>query len=127
MADGAVEYVPDIDIREAGNRALSIVLNGTDLSVYVDGRLAVENLEVANTSEGQLGLGCCWGGYGWSQRNLADDVYDGVFEKLKISTLPDEDGDSDVVYDDLLHGLPKFASVVSKKWKALINWFIKYL
>ena len=127
IADGAEEYVQDIDIREAGNRVLSIVLNGENLSVYIDGRLAVENLEVANISEGQLGLGSRWGGYGWSQRNLADDVYDGVFEKLKISALPDEDGASDILYDDLLHGFPKFTSVVAGIWKALIDWFIKYL
>ena len=127
VADGAQEYVPDIDIRETGNRALSIILNGTDMSVFVDGRLAVDNLEVTNISEGQLGLGCCWAGFGWSQRNLADDVYDGVFEKIKISTLPDGNGANDVIYDDLLHGFPKFTSVVSKKWNALINWFIKYL
>lgn len=127
VADGAEEYIPDIDIREAGNRTLSIVLNGADLSVYVDGRLAVENLEIANISEGRLGLGCRWGGYGWNHRNLADDVYDGVFEKLKISSLPDEDSVSNVIYDDLLHGFHKFMSVVSKKWKALIDWFIKYL
>lgn len=126
-AEGAEEYVAEIDIREAGNRVLSIILNGTDLSVYVDGRLAVENLEIANTSEGQLGLGCNWGGYGWSQRNLADDVYDGVFEKLKISTLPDEDGVSDILYNDQLQGFSKVVSVVSEKWKALIDWFIKYL
>ena len=126
-ADGAEEYVPEIDIREAGNRALSIILNGTNLSVYIDGRLAVENLEVENISEGQLGLGCIWGGYGWSQRNLADDVYDGVFEKVKISTLPDEEGVSGIVYDNLLHGFSKVSFLVSEKWGALIDWFIKYL
>ena len=127
IVDGAEEYVPDIDVRETGNRALSIVLNGENLSVYVDGKLAVENLEVANVSEGQMGLGCRWGGYGWNQRNLADDVYDGVFEKLKISYLHDEGSVNNVIYDDLLHGFRKFRSMVSEKWKSLINWFIKYL
>ena len=127
VADGAEEYVPNIDIREAGKRTLSIVLNENNLFVYVDGRLAVESLKVTNISEGQLGLGCRWGGYGWNQRNLADDVYDGVFEKIKISSLPDEDGENNVIYDNLLHGFNKFTSVVSRRWEALINWFIKYL
>lgn len=127
VEEGAEEYIPDIDIREAGDRALSIILDGENLTVMVDGRPAVENLKISNTSEGQIGLGCRWGGYGWSQRNLADDVYDGVFEKLNITTLPDQDGNNETVYDILLHGLEKVGYEISNVWNAIIDWFIEYL
>ncbi len=127
VAEGAEEYVPDIDIREAGKRKLSVTLQGAHLKICVDGRTAAEDIEVSNVSGGRIGLGSRWGGFGWSRRNLADDVYDGVFEKLSVRTLPDADGDSEVVYDNLLHGAKKLWLEVSRGWMALINWFIKYL
>lgn len=127
VEDGAEEYIPDIDIREAGDRKLSIVLAENKLKVTVDGRTAVNNLKLRNTAEGQIGLGCQWGGHGWSQRNLADDVYDGVFEKLTVKTLPAAEDTSETLYDNLLHGMDKMLFEVSRKWRALINWFIKNL
>lgn len=126
VEEGAEAYVPDIDIHDAGHRKLSIVLNGPTVSVTVDGKPAAE-VTVSNTRAGRLGFGTRWGGFGWSQRNLADDVYDGVIEKLSIRTLPDAKGKSELIYDDLLHGLAKAGRVAATIWKNVINWFIKYL
>lgn len=127
VEEGAQEYVPDIDIRDAGDRALTITLNGAGMRIDVDGKTAAEDIRVENVSEGQLGFVCRWGGFGWSQRNLADDVYDGVFEKLCVRTLPDGEGHTQVIYDDLLHGVDKAVDVASGVWQAVVNWFIKNL
>ena len=127
VEEGAQEYVADIDIRDAGDRALTITLNGASMRIDVDGKTAAEDIRVENVSEGQLGFACRWGGFGWSQRNLADDVYDGVFEKLLVQTLPDGEGHTQVLYDDLLHGLDKVVDAVSGVWRSVVNWFIKNL
>ncbi len=126
VEDGAEAYVPDIDINASGSRTLSIVLDGPSVNVMVDGKPAAQ-VTVNNTNAGRLGFGCHWGGFGWSQRNLSDDVYDGVIEKLCISTLPDAEGNSEIIYDDLLHGFEKVGHEVATVWKSVLDWFIKYL
>ena len=65
--------------------------------------------------------GCFLGGFGYSQRNVADDVYDGVFSKLLIT-----DGDK-TVYDGRLPEVEKLADALNDKWNAVVNWFIKNL
>lgn len=127
VADGAEEYIPDIDIHEIGRRVLHLRLEGPSLSIWIDGKLAVEQLPVALENEGTVGLGSRWGDSGWSQRNLADDVYDGVFEKLSITTLPDEKGNRQILWSDCLDGKKAFIKQAKQIWDGVINWFIKYL
>ena len=70
---------------------------------------------------GMVRLGASWGGFGYSQRNVADDVYDGVFSKLLIT-----DGDK-TVYDGRLPEVEKLADALNDKWNAVVNWIIKNL
>lgn len=127
VSDGAEAYVPEIEINELGNRELRIRLEGPSLSIWVDGKPAAEGLPVTVTGAGRIGLGSRWGGFGWSQRNLADDVYDGVFEKLTVTTLPDEDGNTRVLWDNCLHGWDAAAHRAGQVWDSVINWFITHL
>ncbi|WP_303870583.1 glycoside hydrolase [Acetobacterium wieringae] len=127
--DGSQLYAPTIDIRESGNRFLEISLYEDSLSIRVDNKLIVDRLTVKNTAEGAVFLESAWGGYGYSQRNLTDDVYDGVFEKIVItennSVFSEESGT--VIYDNCLHGRELFFFRIKEIWKNTLNWFIKTL
>lgn len=121
VSEGAEPYLPAIQINEAGNRKVDITLAGNKLTVDIDGRTAVDRLTVGNTGKGYVYLESAWGEYGYSQRNIADDVYDGVFHDLFISD------NQKLLYDNRLKGMDKVEYVVKNKWNSLINWFIKTL
>ncbi len=124
VAEGAEEYIADIGIKELGKRHLKFRLQGDKITVWIDDKIAVEDLDVIESNEGNLFLQAAWAEYGWSQRNLVDDVYDGVFEKLSLSS--DEAG-KQVLYTQKLEGFEKFALKVKTVKDNIINWFIKYL
>ena len=121
VAQGAEEYVPDIQINEQGNTNLKIELKGDTLHVLVNGEDVTGALEVSVQGEGGIGLGASWGGWGYSQRNVADDVYDGVFKNLTITS------GQTILYDNCLHGWAKVWDVVKNVWTTTLNWFITNL
>lgn len=118
VAEGAEEYIPDIQINEQGDTRLKIVLQGDTLHVFVNGEDVTGALEVSVQDEGGVSLGASWGGWGYSQRNVADDVYDGVFHALTIKT------GTTTLYDNCLHGWAKVWSVIRNAWNTTLNWFI---
>ena len=122
---GAKEYNPTISVHERGKRLVNIELNGSNIQVLIDGREAFSGT-VDNSGAGSVALESAWGGYGWSQRNLADDVYDGVFENLVIKDIPAE-GAGTILYSDQLSGFEAFKYQVKKTWDYVINWFIVHL
>lgn len=126
VAEGAAAYVPDIPIHAAGSRQLEIKLVGNALSVDIDGRPAITELAVEQNKPGGVYLSAAWGGLGWSQRNLADDVYDGVFDELVI-TAPSVEGGEAVLFDSRLKGWEGFCYKVGLYWRQLLDWFIEYL
>ncbi|MBP2643578.1 MAG: hypothetical protein H6Q67_1465 [Firmicutes bacterium] len=126
VADGAEEYVADLSVREKGDRKIALSLKGDKLNITVDDKEAVSNLTVSNTAAGAIYLETAWGGYGWSQRNLADDVYDGVFEQLIITENTGAENEK-ILFDSRLQGWDAFKFKVQKLWETLINWFIAYL
>ena len=124
IEEGADEYVSPIQIQEAGSRELTVFLINDKISVSIDGREAVKDLALSGKSAGFVYLESAWGEYGYSQRNIADDVYDGVFENLNIANIDDS---SEVLYDNQLHGLEKGKFYISNTWSNILNWFIKTL
>lgn len=78
-------YIPELTLKEKGNRRLNITCQGGLLSVWIDEKPAVLNLELPEQPKGGLALRSTWGEYGYSQRNIADDVYDAVFKDLLIT------------------------------------------
>ncbi len=117
--DRDIEY---IDINEAGNKKVNIKLNGNKLDVTLDGEIIVDGLEVKHLGEGSILLESSWGEYGYSQRNIADDVYDGVFKKLKVTEIDDT-----VLFDSSLKGFELIKYNGKKYLKNVINWFITNL
>ena len=125
IEQGEKEYIPNISVHEKGKRLVTIELKDNNLQVIIDGREAFSGT-VTDIAAGSVALESAWGGYGWSQRNLADDVYDGVFERLVIKEIPSE-GQEKILYSDKLSGFEAFRYQVKKTWNSVINWFIVHL
>ncbi len=141
VAQGANEYIPEIQISEPGNRHLQIVLHDDVISVFVDGKSAFQEQKVTKGS-GQVFLEASFAGYGYSQRNISDDVYDGVFEKLEITSyLPEQetvsldtdkleikyllqDEEAMILYTNKLHKWEFVKAEIVRTWNGVINWFI---
>ena len=121
VAEDAEEYIPEIQINELGDTNLRISLTDDSIRVFVDGEDVTGSLAVSVTDGGGVSLGSGWGGWGYSQRNVADDVYDGVFKNLVIK------GENGKVYDNRLHGLYKIADVIATGFNRVLNWFITNL
>ncbi len=123
VEEGADKYIPELQINEEGNRKVDIILKDNDLTVMIDNKTAVKNLALSSTKAGYVYLESAWGEYGYSQRNIADDVYDGVFQDMVI-----QDADTDaVLYDNRLQGWEKVINKAKDRWDKLINWFINTL
>ena len=123
VTEGAKEYVPAISVHALGNRKLDIALRGEQLSVTIDGKAAVRDLKVSRREAGGVYLEAGWGAKGWSQRNLADDVYDGVFDKLVITGNTGATTET-VIFDGKLQGWEGAKHKIKTVWETLINWFI---
>lgn len=116
-------YIPSISIHEPAMRKLDIKLENNKLQVMIDGKTAA-NLLVSNLNKGYLYLESAWSEFGYSQRNIADDVYDGVFEDLLIKDLNDV---NKVLYENRIKGFDKIINQTKEGWMKVINWFIKNL
>lgn len=125
IEQGEKEYVPNISVHEKGNRLVYIILQDNKLQVTVDDKEAFSGT-VSDIAAGAVALESAWGGYGWSQRNLADDVYDGVFERLVIKEIPAA-GQEKILYSGKLSGFESFSHQLKKVWNSVVNWFIVHL
>lgn len=86
IADGAEPFIPELDIDEQDDRTLRIRLTGNQMTVWLDGELVAENLRVTASAGNNLFLNAAvtHGTERFSQTNLSDDVYDGIFAELNI-------------------------------------------
>ena len=86
IAEGAAPFIPELDIDEQDNRALRIRLQGSQISVWLDGEPVAENVRVSADGGNALFLSAAvtQGTERFSQTNLSDDVYDGIFAELNI-------------------------------------------
>lgn len=114
--------INEVDIKESDSKKIEININDNKLNLTLDGKIIVEGLKVKNTNKGGIYLEATWGEYGYSQRNIADDVYDGVFKKFKVSEINDT-----ILYDSSLKGFDLIRYNIRNYFNKVINWFIKYL
>ena len=121
VGEGAEEYIPEIQINDSGRVRLTVRLEGNTLQVLVDGQDVTGVIPVSVSGSGGIAIGSSWGGWGYSQRNVADDVYDGVFHNLSIT----ENGTC--LYDNRLTGPQKLWNTLQAAWIGTINWFIRNL
>ena len=121
VGEGAEEYIPEIQINDSGRVRLTVRLEGNTLRCLVDGQDVTGVIPVSVSGSGGIAIGSSWGGWGYSQRNVADDVYDGVFHNLSIT----ENGTC--LYDNRLTGPQKLWNTLQAAWIGTINWFIRNL
>lgn len=110
------------DIRDGGSRKVDIKLVNDKISIDIDGTNIAKDLDVTNENQGSIYLESAWGEYGYSQRNIADDVYDGVFKKFRITDVNDNE-----LYDSSLKGVDSIIYSLRNFTDKIIDWFIKYL
>lgn len=86
IEEGADPFIPELDIDEQDDRALRIRLDSGRISVWLDEVLVAENLPVSMGAGSGLFLesAVTQGTERFSQTNLSDDVYDGIFAELRI-------------------------------------------
>lgn len=124
VADGAEPYEHVQSFHRRGDHKLEISLKGDKLAMRLDEKALPEELTVSNTGEGSIMLGASWQGEGWSQRNLADDVYDAVFRKLTVTTNTGNDNES-VLFTTEFTGRDRVLFQLNEIWESIIFWFLR--
>ena len=128
VADGAEPYEGTESFHRRSNHKIVILLRDELLSVEIDGHMGPEDLPVRITDRGGIFLGASWQGEAWSQRNLADDVYDGIFHQVRLLSHTGRAGsDERVIYTSEYTGWEKTKKNMEERWDALIDWFLEYL
>ena len=128
VEDGAAPYEGSESFHRRGKCRLVIHLTGDRLSVEVDGHTGPEDLAVSRTERGAVFLGASWQGEAWSQRNLADDVYDGVFKKVRVLTETGRESKEErVLYTSEYKGWEKAKHRAGEIWDAVLRWFLEYV
>ena len=128
VEDGAAPYEGRESFHRRGKCRLVIYLSGDRLSVEVDGHTGPEDLAVSRTERGAVFLGASWQGEAWSQRNLADDVYDGVFKKVRVLTETGRESKEErVLYTSEYKGWEKAKHRAGEIWDAVLRWFLEYV
>ena len=129
VADGADPYEGQQSFHRRGDHKLSISLRDDKLTVLLDDVPALTDAEVSNTDRGSICLGASWKGEAWSQRNLADDVYDAVFNHLRVTanTGKADMKDEKPLYSLEFTGWQKVKYQANAYWEKVLRWFLKYL
>lgn len=125
LAEGGDPYVPALDIAQQDSRLLRIRLTGKRLSVWLDGRIAAENLLLSSDKVGNVALGAgVWNSAdNYSQGNWADDVYDAVFVDPVICAADDPEN---VLYSYQLSTLQKTQSAMQNAWDRMTEFFLTF-
>lgn len=84
VKEGAKEYVPEIQIQDPGDVKAELTVKGSSLTLTVNGQKLCQR-QIKEQAAGGVALESAFGGFGQSQRNIADDVYDGAFKDLVIA------------------------------------------
>ena len=124
VADGAEPYDHVQSVHRRGDHQLDIDLKGGKLKLRLDGMEVPQPIEVTENGQGSIFLGASWQGEAWSQRNLADDVYDAVFDKFTITTNTGKDKEK-VLFTTELSGWNKLRFQTGELWDKVLFWFLR--
>ncbi|MBO5651192.1 MAG: hypothetical protein J5908_06865, partial [Selenomonas sp.] len=124
VEDGAEAYEHVQSFHRRSTHKLEIDLKGSRLSLKLDDKSIPQEITVTENGQGGVLLGASWQGEAWSQRNLADDVYDAVFEKFTITTNTGKDEEK-VLFTTELSGWDKFVFRAKETWESILFWFMR--
>jgi hypothetical protein len=110
-----------LDIKEKGESLIFIHLSEDKLSLSINDTLLANNININVTDKGYVGLSSSFSGYGYSQRNLYDEIYDGIFEDFTITSLYD---DHVTLYSTKLSGREKIIYKSKTMLQNIVDWFI---
>ena len=113
-------YRPETDLLNSASYKLGVTLIGGTMHVMVNDTTVISSQKVDVTNSGGVQLEAAVSHGNFSQRNLYDDVYDGVFDDLLIT----EGTGQTVLYSNRLSGQEAFFSNVNRAVESVINWFI---
>ena len=122
IEDGSEAYVPELQLKDLGERKVNIQVQGSSLSLWVDDKIAVQDLKIESKDASYVFLESTWVESAYSQRNIYDDVYDGVFSDISITDIQEN-----TLYKNKLEGIELYKEQVKTKWNKLVSWFIKNL
>ena len=122
--DGAQPYAHVQSFHRRSTHKLEIALKGSQLSLKLDEKNIPQDITVQENGQGGVLLGASWQGEAWSQRNLADDVYDAVFEKFTITTNTGKDKEK-VLFTTELSGWDRFVFRAKETWESILFWFLR--
>ena len=114
--------IKDINISEPGSKKVNLQLSDNMLNVTLDGEVIVQGLEVNSREGGSILLESSWGEDVDSEIKPSDNIYDGIFKNLKVTSL-----DNTVIYDSSLKGFELIKYNGKKYLMNVINWFITNL
>lgn len=122
VEQGGTPYEPEMDISERDSRVLRVRLVGRQMTVWLDGRMVAENLQLSADRRGGIALGAgVWkADEHYSQINIWDDVYDAVFTNLTIHS-----GDGTVLYSNRLDALQAAQKALQTAWNSVENYFME--
>ncbi len=121
LQEGGDEYRPETDLLSIGNYELKVILNGDKMSVLVDNKAVLTDQKVNVTGKGSLWLEAAVQHDTYSQRNIYDDVYDGVFENVCVKELK---GDSEpVALYNYIDGFDKIWVDIKNTYEDVARWF----
>jgi len=116
---GGEAYRPETDLLDSGSYKLRVTLAGNALTVMVNDTPVLNERKVDVANGGGLQLEAAVSHGGFSQRNLYDDVYDGVFDDLLITG-----ADGQTLYSNRLSGQEALAAGARQGLENVVNWFI---
>ena len=125
VEDGAEPYEGEQSFHRRSSHHLVIHLRDNALTITLDDVALPQDIPVQVSERGSIFLGASWQGEAWSQRNLADDVYDAVFRKFQVTVGADDAPRQRVVYTSEYTGWEKAVHRAEEIWLKLVEWFIK--
>lgn len=129
VEEGAKPYEGTMSFHQRMDHWLDISIRGTTLKVTLDETASVDDIELRENDRGYIVLGADWQEEGWSQRNLADDVYDAVFDQFTVqSNSGDKDRkDEKILFTMKKQGWERAKLEMKRRWEDVLRWFIEEL
>ncbi len=128
IQDGAEAYKGQQSFHGRLDKEVGVDLKDDKLTLVYEGRNVAEDIQVDNIYNGSVYLLSAWNHDAWSQRNLADDVYDGIYEGLVIRDNTGLELDKEeVLFSSELTGWQKRQLELQRIWESVLGFFLKYL